>query len=81
MVSGDRFRARTHALDSLESNATRLDDFYFLAKIMIFGKFLEILRNPWSGLILATQGVFLLSRLVEIEQTARAASGSRVSGA
>ena len=80
MMSGERFWTRTHALDSLESNTNRFDDFYFSMKIMIFRKFLKILGNPWFWIISATQGGLLLLRF-EVEQAARATSGGRGSGA
>ena len=46
MVSGNRFRMRTHALDALETFPYRFDNFYFPSKNHDFRKFQKILENP-----------------------------------
>ena len=48
-VSGSRFPARTHALDSLEYISSRFDDFYFRRKSGFFG-------NSWKSMTWAHFG-------------------------
>ncbi len=45
MVSGNRSRMRTHALDTLERFLYRFDNFYFPSKSMIFENFKKSLKN------------------------------------
>ena len=50
VMSGNRFRTRTHALDALTTFPYRFDNFYFRSRNHDFRKFPKILVNQWKSL-------------------------------